>query len=214
LAGIVARKIKTSDIVMIAENGQLAIHLPLTAARISAFSTHTAHPEFLAVMNGILDKALSYHFDIYNPFLYMTKAEVIASALVKDLDLIEFIVSCWRSSRLPAGQTHCGTCIPCQVRRIANEYNEVFLDEYGADIFSQNISSLEWDNDGKKNFIELAEFIRFFEKANSSAEILTEYPELINEQIDLKKAIAMYRRFAKEARHVLNRYPHLSGLLS
>jgi hypothetical protein len=41
LAALVARRNGVEDVVVIAENGQMAIHLPLTTARIGAFSTHT-----------------------------------------------------------------------------------------------------------------------------------------------------------------------------
>ena len=47
LASLVARRTGNNTVVAIAENGQLAINLPLTAARIGPFSTHTAHPEFV-----------------------------------------------------------------------------------------------------------------------------------------------------------------------
>jgi len=199
---------------MIAENGQLAIHLPLTAARISAFSTHTAHPEFVDVMNSILEIALSHDIKIQNPYLYMTKAEVVSTALSKDLNMIEHTISCFRSARLPASQTHCGSCIPCLIRRIANEFNGVMLKEYGIDILSENVASLGPDNDAKRNFIELAEFVRFFESTTTEAEILMEYPELVNENIDAAQATNMYHRFAKEARTVFNRYPHLSSVVA
>jgi 7-cyano-7-deazaguanine synthase in queuosine biosynthesis len=199
---------------MIAENGQLAIHLPLTAARISAFSTHTAHPEFVYNMSKILQTALSYDIRIQNPYLYMTKAEVVAAALSNDHDVIERTISCWRSARLPANQTHCGFCVPCLIRRIANEFNGILLNEYGRDIFSEHIALLPADDDAKRNFVELAEFVRFFEQALSPAELLAEYPDLVNEHIDAMQAIAMYHRFAQEARTVFNRYPHLSSLVA
>lgn len=214
LAGIVARRIGTREIIMIAENGQLAIHLPLTAARISAFSTHTAHPEFVDVMSSILQMALSHDIRIQNPYLYMTKAEVVSTALSKDLNMIERTISCWRSSRLPASQTHCGSCIPCLIRRIANEFNGVMLNEYGRDIFSEDVASLAPDDDAKRNFVEMAEFVRFFEQTMPEAEILMEYPELVNENVDAAQAIGMYQRFAKEARSVFNRYPHLSSVVA
>lgn len=212
LAGIVARRIGSKEIIMIAENGQLAIHLPLTAARISAFSTHTAHPEFISIMSNILKKALSYDISIENPFIYTTKAEVVSKELYNDFDMVKHTISCWRSARL-AQRTHCGTCIPCIIRRIANEFNGIMLDEFNTDIFSEDVGSFESDNEGKRNIIELAEFISFFKQSISNAEIINQYPELVNEQIDSTQAINMYRRFAEEARRVFDNYPHLSTLV-
>ena len=214
LAAIAARRDGIKDIIMLAENGQLAIHLPLTASRISAFSTHTAHPEFVDCMSTILNSILGYKMRIYNPYLYMTKAEVVASSLTRDLNMIEHTVSCWRSARMIGNSKHCGYCVPCMIRRIANEFNGVKLNEYGRDLFVERIESLGPEDDGRRNFVELAEFIRFFERAGSTAEILIEYPDLINKYIDAPKAIEMYQRFAREARTVLNRYPILSSIMS
>src|SRR5439155_6051211 len=50
LSALTARRTGAREIVYVAENGQLAVHLPLTTARIGAFSTHTAHPNFLSAM--------------------------------------------------------------------------------------------------------------------------------------------------------------------
>ena len=42
LGALAARRAGHIEIVYLAENGQMAIHLPLTQGRIGAFSTHTA----------------------------------------------------------------------------------------------------------------------------------------------------------------------------
>lgn len=214
LAAIAARRDGVRDVIMIAENGQLAIHLPLTASRISAFSTHTAHPEFVDCMSTVLSAVLGHTLRIYNPYLYLTKAEVVGSALANDLGTIAQTVSCWRSARMASALKHCGYCIPCLIRRIANEFNGVNLAEYGRDLFAEQVESLGPEDDGRRNLIELAEFVRFFERSTSTNEILLEYPELVNSHIDKAKAIDMYRRFAKEARTVFNHYPTIVPLVS
>jgi len=217
LAGIVARRIGSKDVIMIAENGQMAIHLPLTAARISAFSTHTAHPEFVSIMSKILETLLSYQVNIYNPYLYMTKAEIVKRALGADSNTIASTVSCWQSARpgpRSHSHSHCGECIPCLIRRIANEANGIKLEEYNRDLLSEEISSLDESDKGRRNFIELAEFVKFFEQAKSEAEILMQYPELLNPYIDSQKAIDLHFRFAKQARAVFNNYKNLSSLVS
>jgi 7-cyano-7-deazaguanine synthase in queuosine biosynthesis len=98
LAGLVARRRGIQDIVLIAENGQMAIHLPLTAARISAFSTHTAHPEFVHLMGEVLSTLLSYLIHISNPFLYQTKAEIVEGAVKRHSANTVHTVSCWNWS--------------------------------------------------------------------------------------------------------------------
>jgi hypothetical protein len=60
----------------------MAIHLPLTAARIGAFSTHTAHPDFVIEMEGLLGDVLSFKLRIVNPFLYRTKAECVTGLVI------------------------------------------------------------------------------------------------------------------------------------
>ena len=100
----------------------MAIHLPLTQGRIGAFSTHTAHPDILVNMEAFLSEALDAPFQISNPYIHLTKAEVVKKVIDLFPDLIPTANSCWRNARLPAGTTHCGECIPCFIRRIAIEY--------------------------------------------------------------------------------------------
>ena len=78
IGSLAARRSGQSEVVMIAENGQMAIHLPLSAARIGAFSTHTAHPQFVQLASEFFSKSLDYPIQISNPYLYKTKAEVVA----------------------------------------------------------------------------------------------------------------------------------------
>jgi len=213
LAGIAARRLGVKDVIMIAENGQLAIHLPLTAARISAFSTHTAHPEFVEIMTRILRSVLSFNIHIYNPFLYVTKAEVVKTIKGNEVAMIPTTISCWMSARLTGGYSHCGECIPCIIRRIATESNGIKINEYNKDILSKDIANLDPNDRGKRNFVELAEFVKIFQSTSSQAQIINSYPELINDSFDTGKAIDMYRRFALEANQVFSTYPNLTSIV-
>lgn len=210
LAGLVARRKGLSEIVYIAENGQMAIHLPLTAARISAFSTYTAHPEFTKVMGNILSTLLKYSIRIQNPFLYRTKGEVVSNAIKNHRTAAESTVSCWRASRVGG---HCGACIPCYIRRIAVESNGVRIAEYERDLFNERISELPPDDEGKRNLIDLVEFAKIFNNANTQASLEGLYPELINEHIKGEQAVAMYRRFAVEANKVFLNYPGVREIM-
>lgn len=214
LAGIISRRKGVQDIVYIAENGQLAIHLPLTAARISAFSTYTAHPEFLNEMESLLDKILGYPISIKNPYLYKTKAEVIKNIATNHSEIIKQTISCWKASRIRGNKHHCGICIPCLIRRIAFEYSASPLPEYRNDIFREEVANLPPDHEGKRNIAELGEFIKIFETVGSQAELEEFYPDLVNDHFDAEQAANMYTRFAKEARTVFNRYPNLRKFLA
>lgn len=213
LGALAARRRGFRDVLMIAENGQMAIHLPLTAGRISAFSTHTAHPGFVNIMAQLLTRLLGYEIRIDNPFLYMTKGEVVHRVVTAHQRAVERSVSCWKASRVAGGQNHCGFCVPCLVRRIGIESHGVNLQEYHRDLLRQDVSRLPDSDDGKRNLVELGEFVTLFENAGSHAEIEDTFPEIVSSHFDSERAAEMYRRFALEARNVFNRYPMISDFL-
>ena len=78
LGAVAARRSGFHEVLMMAENGQMAIHVALTEARLGGFSTHTAHPHVLSEMSELLSRLLSFELTIYNPFEYRTKAECIS----------------------------------------------------------------------------------------------------------------------------------------
>jgi 7-cyano-7-deazaguanine synthase in queuosine biosynthesis len=211
LGALVARRLGHRRVLMIAENGQLAIHLPLNNARVGAFSAHTAHPDVLALMQRILRTALSVNFELLNPYVYRTKGEVIDGLWKTLRDSIPVASSCWRS-RLPQGKTHCGECIPCYVRRIAIETHGADTTAYARDIFSENIGSLPPTDDGRRNLVDLCEFVVRF-KRESELELMSEWPELYSTNMDPAQVIRMYRRASDEAIAVLNRYSGVMPLL-
>jgi 7-cyano-7-deazaguanine synthase in queuosine biosynthesis len=212
IAALAARRTGKSKIVMIAENGQMAIHLPLSAARIGAFSTHTAHPEFVAKIGEYFTRLFGYPIYVENPYLYRTKAEVVAKLVEAHKAAISFSVSCWRGSRLGKSYNHCGQCVPCLIRRIALESHNLVLPEYERDLLSEDVGALAPDDEGKRNLVELGEFAYAFEM-QTDGELLFNYVDLINEQIDSTAAIGMYRRFANETRAVFGSYPGIGSLL-
>lgn len=205
IAAIAARRRGNSELVMIAENGQMALHVPLVAARIGSFSTHTAHPEFLEEVEAFYTEMLRHTIHIVNPYMYDTKAEVIAALAHNHKEAIPMSVSCWKSSRVNG---HCGGCIPCYVRRIAVEYYGIQIAEYERNIFEEDVRSLPSTDDGKRNLVDLAEFVQAF-LSLSNAQLEDSYPELLSEFFDKGKATEMYRRFAKEAVQVWAKYPKI-----
>lgn len=213
LGAIVARRTGKHDLVYLAENGQMAIHLPLTAARIGAFSTHTAHPDVLVAMERFLGTALVVPLRLINPYVLKTKREVIEVVQRLLPEAIPLASSCWRNAHLPAGATHCGACVPCYVRRIAIEHSGPDTTRYARDLWAEDIAKLSPDDDGRRNFADLAEFVMRFETATNE-ELISEFPELISDSFDAFEVIQMYRRFAGEARAVLGRYPGPGPFLS
>lgn len=211
LGSIIASRTGQHRILTMAENGQMAIHLPITAARVGAFSTRTAHPDFLERAELVFRSLLNPALAIQNPFLYNTKAEVVHDVCQRHRAAVADTVSCWRASRVTA--SHCGQCVPCVIRRISLEANGVALDEYEVDLLGANVGGLAPESIGKRNLMELSEFVQFFSKPSSEAEVFQSFPDLISQNFDHKQAIAMYRRFAAEANAVFGAHPNL-GILA
>lgn len=212
IGSLTARRSGQSEVVMIAENGQMAIHLPLSAARIGAFSTHTAHPQFVQLASEFFTKSLDYQIQITNPYLYKTKAEAVRTLIAKHPSAIADSVSCWRGSRVP-GSNHCGECVPCLVRRVALEANGMKLAEYARDLLGENIANLPENDEGKRNLIEFAEFAVAF-KSSPQSELQFMYPDLFSAYFDMDAAVAMYKRFAAEALEVLSNYSGVKSLVT
>jgi hypothetical protein len=211
IAAVAARRTGHNELVVIPENGQMAIHLPLSPARIGAFSTHTAHPEFVTLAAEFFSGVLDQTYTISNPYLYVTKAEVVAKLSEENRPALQKSVSCWRGARVPSFD-HCGECVPCLVRRVAFEFNGLTLLEYKCDLLAINdILTLGENDEGKRNLVEFAEFAHTF-KTQSEGALVDLFPDLINTEFDCSEAISMYRRFAVEAETVLRRYPGPAAL--
>jgi hypothetical protein len=213
IGAIAARRAGHGKLIYLAENGQMAIHLPLTHGRVGAFSTHTAHPEVLTSIQEFVSNALNVAFTIDNPYVHKTKKEVVEVVYRNVPESIPVSNSCWRNARLPAGITHCGTCIPCYIRRIAIESHTADPTNYHRDPWIEDVSALPPDDDARRNIADLTELITRFENLSEEA-ILSEWPELYSPAINAREVIAMYRRFAGEARTVLDKYPMLRPFLS
>ncbi|MBT2495610.1 hypothetical protein J7E45_08320 [Microbacterium sp. ISL-59] len=100
----------------ICENGFIAVNPPLTLARIGSLSTRTAHPEFLARIQSVLD-AVGLRVLIQNPYEEKTKGEMLVECSDQSLlaQLAPASTSCGRFQRF--NYRHCGRCVPCQIRR-------------------------------------------------------------------------------------------------
>ena len=212
IAALAARRRGKSELVMIAENGQMAIHLPLSASRIGAFSTHTAHPEFVHEVGNYFTNLLRFPIEISNPYLYNTKAETISKLVKYHSKAVEISVSCWRGSRLSKEYNHCGDCVPCLIRRISTEYGGLKIHEFARDLLNEDLDKLKTDDEGRRNISELAEFAKTFAIFND-ADLEFNYPDLISPFINQEMAVKMYRRFAQETRAIFSKYPSANKLL-
>ncbi|WLA63765.1 Qat anti-phage system QueC-like protein QatC [Bradyrhizobium diazoefficiens] len=102
----------------VCENGFIAINPPLTGSRIGSLSTRTAHPQFLALFQDLLDAA-GIRVALCTPYANKTKGEMLKECNNQPLlrTLAVRSTSCGRFQKFK--YSHCGRCVPCQVRRSA-----------------------------------------------------------------------------------------------
>jgi hypothetical protein len=164
-------------------------------------------------MKEFLSMALGFDVSIENPFVHLTKAEVVARVCAEMPEVIGITESCWKNARVAGdGAHHCGECIPCYVRRIAIESHRPDPTRYSLDPWGADIATLPAEDTGRRNLVDLTEFVRALELYEDE-EIMAEWPELYSDNVNAEETIAMYRRFAAEAREVLGRYRGPAALL-
>ncbi len=202
--GSIAASVSNTEDVFINENGIMAIHLPMTAARLGSLSTHTASPSVLERLKTLLSMILQTPIEIHNNLLANTKPEVvkIGCSLDAEANLLK-TVSCWSIGRT---SRHCGVCAPCLMRRISFEHHDVSDVAYDVDAFRE-VAVLESEF-ACDNLTHLIRVIRDLD-ALSDLELQLSYPELLNggTRLSLPDTINLQRRWAREASNVLSQYP-------
>lgn len=189
-----------SNRVYLNENGIMAVHVPLTAARIGSLSTHTASPPIVARMEALANAALGGGIEIRNDLVDRTKPEVVAVAVgLGHGDKMQHTVSCWQIGRT---RTHCGICAPCIMRRISCETHGIADVPYDLDIFED----AEVMNDDRA-CDNLAHFVALVDDLASltDVELEYEYPELLSgaPAMTMAGSISLHRRWASQADAVL-----------
>jgi Queuosine biosynthesis protein QueC len=102
------------------ENGIVSLNLPIAGQVVGTAATRTTHPRVMRDMSDFLSTLLDKQVSVENPYLWKTKAEVVAR--LKDLghaDLARHTVSCSRVHWMTRLHTHCGRCSQCLDRRFA-----------------------------------------------------------------------------------------------
>lgn len=195
--------------VFINENGIMAIHLPMTAARVGSLSTHTASPTVLERLQALLSDVLEAPIVIHNDLLEHTKPEVvnIGRTLGGEAALVN-TVSCWSIGRT---SRHCGTCAPCLMRRISFEFHDVPDVAYEADAFEDPaVLQNEFACD---NLVHLVRVVRDLD-ALPDLELQLNYPELLNggTRLSLASTVDLHRRWGREASAILANHTVPAGL--
>lgn len=106
------------------ENGVVSLNLPVADEVLGARASRTTHPQGLHLFGEfyslVLDRDERRPFVVDNPFIHMTKKEVVERVGRRGAaDLIELSCSCAHTVHKSKSQWHCGTCSQCIDRRIA-----------------------------------------------------------------------------------------------
>lgn len=102
------------------ENGVISLNLPISEQVVGARATRTTHPQVLNGFAGLFSVLAGTDFAVENPFLWLTKGEVIDK--IGDsgcAELIKHSVSCTHTIGQTRLHTHCGRCSQCVSRRFA-----------------------------------------------------------------------------------------------
>lgn len=102
------------------ENGIISLNFPPTAQVVGARATRTTHPRVINGYAEILSLVANRRFEVENPFMWMTKAEVVSQIVEAGCaDLIGFSTSCTHTWDMTNLHPHCGACSQCIDRRFA-----------------------------------------------------------------------------------------------
>lgn len=200
-AALVVAAVDGSHSVFINENGVMALHLPLTTARIGSLSTHTASPSIMDRVVAIAQDVLDAPVTIGNNLIALTKPEVVAAAtsygVASDLCAT---VSCWSIGRT---SEHCGVCVPCIIRRISFEAHAVADAKYTADVFED--ASVLANQAAIDNLTHLVRHVDELTRL-TDLDLQISFPELLNGStaLPLAEAIDLHRRWGRQAEAVLS----------
>lgn len=202
-AALVAAVLDVEDIYL-NENGVMAVHVPLTAARMGSLSTKTAYPPIVEQMALVATQALGHNVRIRNNLICLTKPEVTEAAVRMGAGrYLASTASCWSWHR---GREHCGVCLPCLTRRISFEIAGVKEPRHAADPFS-NAADVERPF-ARDNLVHLGTVVQEI-LGLDDLELEVRHPEILDggSQIEPAEVRSMYRRWAQQATDVLSAYP-------
>ena len=101
------------------ENGVTSINLHRREDLANSRGSRTTHPQTIAKLQDFFSLVAGKKIKILQPFLNMTKGDVMARVCQIAPELLASSVSCSRSSFAKGDATHCGKCFQCVDRRFA-----------------------------------------------------------------------------------------------
>lgn len=104
--------------IFVPENGFISINPPLLPGRMASLSTRTTHPQFMSLLQKLLD-AVGVDAQLSMPYRFKTKGEMLAECADQAL-LASYACDTTSCGRFRTyNRTHCGRCVPCMVRKAA-----------------------------------------------------------------------------------------------
>lgn len=183
----------------IPENGLISLNIPLTNSRLGTSSTRTTHPYYMKKLQKLLDN-LGITVILKNPYQFFTKGEMIENC--KSPEFLKINIRNTMSCSSPdqgrfkkeSKPSHCGTCLPCVIRRAsikkaydtdASNYRDIDFKTPQAikELNSYKIGLLGFKNNNSKFKIQETGPIdsNFIEFANLYKRGMDELASVINE---------------------------------
>ena len=212
LTGVVARALGLEEAKFF-ENGVISLNLPVCGQVLGARATRTTHPKTLALFERLLTEVFGVTFQLRNPFLWKTKAEVIRVLSDNNcLDLLAQSVSCGHTRSMTDVAKHCGACSQCIDRRFGVPAARVEAHEPEADyrtkLFTAPRATVE-EQTMLETYVRRAREVREME----DGAFLSRFPELNRvlpyvhgtASANARQVIDLYRRHSGEVFSVLER---------
>lgn len=115
----VATYLEKSDRIRFYENGIMSINLPISGQVVGTKASRSTHPRSLQLLERLVGVVTKPGATVDNPFLWMTKAEVVGELQGPHIrPIIARSISCSRSREMDPMHPHCGMCAQCLQRRI------------------------------------------------------------------------------------------------
>jgi len=168
------------------ENGNIALNVPLTPSRRGSCSTRTAHPFFLDTINQVFE-GVGITNRVLNPFEFKTKGECVEQCKNRSLleRILSYSVSCakphHRRTWIRRSARQCGRCMPCIYRRAA--LHKIGLD---TEVFGRDICLGEVELDSTEG---LADDFRAYVSFMSNSPTIKEISDLLlaNGNLDISR---------------------------
>lgn len=213
LATVVALLEKATNI-RFYENGVMSVNLPPAAHYVGSRASRTTHPNSLRLLQDAMYKVTNAHFRIDNPYIWMTKGEVIRELVHHRAGkLIPHTISCTRTRKIDAMHSHCGECAQCMHRRFAVLSEELHAEDpaesYATDLLEgkrRDLVKRAMSIDVVRSALEMsrATDLEFLDAYGGHIGLLSStFPGMTEEDV-MRRVIDLFHRFGDEIYSVLS----------